>query len=429
MRPPPRRGHHIPYPRRDVVEMLRAGGIVPAAREQAFRDAGRMLSAVMHFEVHHVVERLKELHRSCSPDADVARPPPDGHGADSADMFIAAFEALLSRANFALLSRTEVEEAYRSTAVVNIAVKVRHDDFAVERFHVRGPAVHFRTARSWGGLRRRRVAFEVYDRVALIIRYKGPEHFAATGHKLPPFTPGTVAIKLFKSVPKADLEVLYPSSDVSMRLVDRLVLGIPTVVGGVPLLGKLGGALAVLLGVIAGVLGYEGITDEDRLKQAMASLTAAVALASFAFQRWVSYQNRRNAFHRELARNLYFRTVANDTAALFSVADAAEEEDVKEMLVALGFLLASPEGVAPEHLNHAVESWFRDAHGCELVFECREAVHNLVRLGLARPLPDGHIAPVDLPAALAVLDAIWDGYFRFPQPAASAHRIPCPPQA
>jgi hypothetical protein len=404
--------------------MLVAGGIVPAGDERAFRDFCRMLSAVFHFEVHDLVERLKDLYRPHSPDSDPVRPPSDGAPLDSADAFIESFEELLNKANYERLSRVEIEEAFRAAAIVDVAVKVRHEDFAVERFHVRGPVIHSRVARSWYGLRRRRIDYEVYDRVALLIRFKGADHFAATARKPPPFAPGTIAIKLFKAVPKADLEVLYPGSDVTMRLMDRLVLGIPTVVGGVPLLGKMGAALTVLFGVIAGVLGYEGITDEDRLKQALASLTAAAALGSFAFQRWTYYQSRRNEFHRDLAHNLYFRNLANNGGALFQLADSAEEEEVKEMLLAYCFLLATPDGLAPNALNRRIESWFLATHGRDLVFECPDALDKLMRFGLVRTLPDGRVAPLGLAASLVRLDAVWDGYFRFPQPALAADRGP-----
>lgn len=414
MSPQSRSVRHIPYPRRDVLEMLAAGGIVPAGQEPAVRDVCRMLSAVLHDEMHGLVERLKELYRPCNPDA-ALMPPPAGAPASAsanADAFIELFENLLNKANYERLSRAEIEEAYRSAAIVDVAVRVRHEDFAVERFHVRGPVVHSRVARTWYGLRRRRVEFEVYDRVVLLIRVKGAEHFATKSRTPPPYAPGTIAIKLFKAVPKADLEVLYPGSDVSMRLMDRLVLGIPTVVGGVPLLAKMGSAMTVLFAVIAGVLGYGGIADEDRLKQAVASLTAAAALGSFAFQRWASYQHRRNKFHRDLAHNLYFRTLANDTAAVFQLADAAAEEEVKETLLAFCFLLASPDGLTPDELNRRIESWFRIAHGCDLSFEFPDALGKLVRFGLVRTLSDGRIVPLDLAASLARLEVIRASFFR-----------------
>lgn len=418
MSPQSRRVRHIPFSRRDILEMLVAGGVVPAGRAASFRDFGRMLSAVLHHQVHDQVERLKELYQPWNPDADALRATAAVPSAPTADAFIDAFEDLLNKANYECLSREEIESAYRSAAIVNVAVRVRHDDFAVERFHVRGPVVHARMARTWYGLRRRRVEYEVYDRVALIIRFKDAAHFTGNGRRQPSCTPGAVAIKCFKSVPKADLEVLYPGSEVSMRLIDRLVLGVPTVVGGVPLLAKMGSAVAVLCGVLAGVLGYEGITGEDRLKQALASLTAAVALGSFAFQRWASYQHRRSTFHRDLAHNLYFRSLANNTAALFQLADAAEEEEVKEMLLASAFLIDAPDGFAPEEVNQRVESWFLSAHGCDLAFECPDAIAKLVRFGLVRVLADGRIAALDLDASLVRLDALWDGCFRFADAAA-----------
>jgi hypothetical protein len=84
------------------------------------------------------------------------------------------------------------------------------------------------------------------------------------------------------------------------------------------------------------------------------------------------------------------------------------------MLLAYGFLLATPAGVSPDALNHRIESWFLQTHDCDLVFECPDALDKLVRFGLVRMLPDGHVVPLGLAEALAKLDAVWDGYFRFP---------------
>jgi hypothetical protein len=407
---PPTR--HIPFSRREVLEMLAAGGVVPPGEEKAFRDFAAMLSAVFHHEVHDVVERLKDFYRPHSPDADFL--PLRSHSAPTAAAeFVDSFEKLLNQANYARLSRAEVAAAYQSSAILDIAVRVRHEDFEDDRFYVRGAALHERLERPWFGLRSRRVTFEVYDRVVLFVRFKAEDaHFAAGRQRLA-CRPGTIAIKLFKSVPKADLEVLYPGLEVSMRVKDKLVLGGLTLVGGMPLLGKLNVVLTVIFALIAGFLGYEGVANEDLLKQAMASLAAAVALGSFAFQRWASYQNQRDKFHRHLSQNLYFRSLANNEAVMLQVADSAEEEDVKEMLLAYAFMLTASEQFLPDVLDQAIEAWFREGHACELAFECPDALGKLARFGLVHTAANGQLLPLPLADALVRLDTMWDDIFRF----------------
>lgn len=407
---------HIPFSRLDVPEMLVAGGIVPVGHENAFRRFSDVLATVFHHETHALVEKLKSLYRPHNPDTHAVRCPWPTAAEDTANTFIELFENLLRQAHYERLSRIEVEEAYRSSAVLDIAVRIPHDDFAVERFYVRGAAVQTRLKRPWHGMRSRPIEFVVYDRVVLLIRFKDAGYFASSGRKHSTFTPDTIALKLFKSVPKADLEALYPCSDVSMRMKDRLILGITTIVGGIPLLGKLASVLTVLFAVIAGILGYEGIADKDRLTQALASLTAAMAIGSFAFQRWASYQNQRNKFHRDLSHNLYFRNLANNESTLFQLADSAEEEEVKEMLLAYCFLLGTPGGILPDDLDRAIEAWFRDAHGTDVVFECPDALRKLGRFGLMQTLPEGRVAPLPLPDALARLDTIWGEALHFSPP-------------
>lgn len=82
-----------------------------------------------------------------------------------------------------------------------------------------------------------------YDRVVLFLR------FADRGERNhPDLLPGRVMIKLFQNVPEADLEMLFPNTQVAMRWSDRLLIGVPAVASGAIVAFTKLGAPLVLLG-------------------------------------------------------------------------------------------------------------------------------------------------------------------------------------
>ena len=53
----------------------------------------------------------------------------------------------------------------------------------------------------------------VLERVVLLLRYQEADWFRARGREVDklPFTPGRLYVQLFKDVPRADLEFLFPN--------------------------------------------------------------------------------------------------------------------------------------------------------------------------------------------------------------------------
>ena len=66
------------------------------------------------------------------------------------------------------------------------------------------------------------------------------------------FEPSSTIVKLFQNVPKADLEMLFPNSEVRMRPIDKVIIGSSALIGGaVVLVTKLGASLLLLFALFA----------------------------------------------------------------------------------------------------------------------------------------------------------------------------------
>ena len=101
------------------------------------------------------------------------------------------------------------------------------------------------------------------------------------GARKPKVRPGAVLLKYFRNIPAADLNALFPEVRVVMGLRDQLVIGVPALLGGVPILLKLASTMTVLFVVAGFYLGLGGAVQDEDVSAALAALGGLVALGGF----------------------------------------------------------------------------------------------------------------------------------------------------
>lgn len=411
---------YIPFRRRDIEEMLLAeGSLADEGARDEFRRLCRMVACVFHFEFHDVLERLKDAYYPFDPDVTRARAfSAEALGAAREELF-SGLETVLNSANYDAVSRAEIERAFRTSGLLPVNVKIDLDDFESFGVYARGSRRERVERSAWFGLRRRSTECEILERVVFVVRFRGPEYFERRRRRDLHFVPGSMAVKMFKDVPREDLEILFPNARVSMGLRDKLVLGIPAVAGGVPLLlTKVLPALITVFVVLGAYLGARGQVEADQMKQAIAAISALAALVAFVLRQLMKYKNLRYEFQKRLSENLYFRNLVNNVGVLRSLIDDAEEEECKEAILAYHFLRATGSGLTERELDETIERWFALRHGTRLDFECPDALAKLERLGLLKRDADGRLAVAPMGEALRLLDERWDNYFLYANPAA-----------
>ena len=114
----------------------------------------------------------------------------------------------------------------------------------------------------WHGFGTKTVEVPVFERVCLYLRFKPEEELTEKQKKDMSCEPGKTILKLFRNIPKADLEMLFPNTELRMRLIDKLIIGVPALVGGLPVLVKLTPvllALSIVLGFRRGEVNLPSI--------------------------------------------------------------------------------------------------------------------------------------------------------------------------
>jgi hypothetical protein len=409
------RNRFIPFRKADIVAMCGNDSRMKAGDAEGFREFCRILEALFHFEFHQNLESLKNCYAPFNPDADTRRltdySPKEKQGLQKE--LVAQMTAVLNSANFEQITAEDLEQALAEESLFKIRLEVDFDDFDDVIFFRRGKSVKQETMVSLFGLRKKRFNFTNYDRVAVYIKFKENQYFEDREREKLTFVPGSTIIKLFHNVPKADLEMLFPNSKVRMKTIDKLIIGVPAVVSGIiVIVTKLGATLILLASVIAFWLGLSNEETQLNQKHLIALGIGLATLGGFLFRQIGKFKNRKIKFMKALSENLYFKNLDNNTGVFYNLIDAAEEEEVKEAVLAYFFLLTEKRPLPKAELDDLIEKWLETGWGCKIDFEIEDAINKLERLELVTREGD-MLQCLPLAEAKRRLDHIWDNYFTF----------------
>ena len=372
-----------------------------------FRQLSYMLEQVFHFEFHQVVEALKDAYAELDPDSDTRDP--GAACTSTTPAFVQLLDGLLEKANYERVGEAELNQALTESSLFKIRLHVDFDDFSEVSLFARGVSIRRESVPTWFGLSSREIEFTNYDRVVVYLRIR--EDYERSKQDFASCRAGATLLKLFRNVPRADLEMLFPNTRVRMRLLDKLLIGIPALVsGGVVLTTKLGASL-VLLGSLLGYwLGVSNRPAELNQAGIMVLLAGLAALGGYLWKQFSNFKNRKLRFMQALTQNLYFKNLDNNAGVFYRLANDAEEEESKEAILAYYFLLGSDSPLDRNGLDRAIESWFESRWDCRVDFEIDDALNKLLTLGLVRE-SDDLLHAVELGEGIRILDQRWDEYF------------------
>jgi hypothetical protein len=333
-------------------------------------------------------------------------------GADDAGELKTELMALLDRANYVPVTMAELDEALATESLIQLRLEVDLDDYEELLIHRRGSHHDTVAVPRWWGLRAERKTITVDERVVVFTRVKPDGWFAVkdTDPADRNLVPGAVSLKQFRNVPRADIEMLLPSTRVRFRTIDSLALGVPALASGIAVLvTKLLPTLGLMFLLIGAWLGLRDDRPELDQTSLVILFGGAVTLGGFFFRQWSKLKSRRIEYLKTLSENLYFRTLADGPGVFHTLLASAEEQDVIEVLLAYRFLLTEPDGLSARELDQRIEAWLQRSCDRAVDFEVEDAVDKLRRLDLVHGDTTLRARPVS--EALVELDRRWDDLF------------------
>jgi hypothetical protein len=409
------RDRFIPLRKSDIVGGLVAEGRLDDAQQARFRQFARMLGAIFHYQYFEELDRLREAYFCFDPEVD-----PKACG--SANDLEAAYRRLsdefvrvLTEANFIEITHDEITRAFAEHALVRVKIKAPVEDYRDVRMFRRGHHKETVDIPVWFGWRRRLLEVEVYDDLVMMVATKPDgvtpaeprKAFRSAKRGQQKIRSGAVLFKYFRHIARGDLEALFPNVRVVMSLFDRFALGVPALVGGVPILLKLASTMTVLFVVAGFYLGLNGTMRDNDTEQALAALSGLFALGAFVLRQWGNFHRQSLIHQKQLTDNIYYRNVNNNSGIFNYIIGEAEEQDWKEALLAYYGLLTAAAPLTREALGARIEKLLAHAFGVSVAFEVDDALTRLKRLDLLGET-GGCFSALPLPDALACLDSDWD---------------------
>ncbi len=174
----------------------------------------------------------------------------------------------------------------------------------------------------------------------------------------------TLHLKVFRRIPKSELEILFPNAKIRFNVFDRLWLWIGS------------GGSTVFAIVTAGLKFVAAFA----ISIFFVFFTIAGAIGAI-IRTVTSFFNTRTRYMAKLAKSLYFHNIASNQSVLSLMADDAEEEDIKEAVLTYALLLRfGHRGL--EEVKLEAEKFLRDEFGVGCNFDIEDGCVHLRKLGL-----------------------------------------------
>ena len=166
--------------------------------------------------------------------------------------------------------------------------------------------------------------------------------------------PRRLQIKVFRDIPLADSEIVFPENTPRMRTLDAVLLTVT--------------AIAAAPAVIRAISGGGS-----------ASLVAAVVLCIYVSKVVGQYLRARSMRLARMTKELYHKTRDNDLGVLQYLVDASEEQDFKEIALIYGILLAEGRALTESEADQHIETFLHQRFsGLDVDFEVDDAIRKAV---------------------------------------------------
>lgn len=381
---PAPREQFIPLRKGELIDALVRSAVLSEDAARPFRRLCRLFSDLVHHTYYESLESLKEAYAPFDPDSDT--PPRAALSpaalAEQRERVFERFGWLLQRGNFVRLAKDEIDAALDEKSHWGLNLKVDFEVFERLELYYRGDTVVQRMRRRVrGAMRKEAVDVPVYQRLVLIFRFRPNRPFSKY------LDTDDVYIKLFKEIPKVDLDMLLPGTKVQMSLTDRAKIILPTFSGLTIAAAKaffaFGPAIG-MWGLVGGTLGY-GVRSV------------------------YGYMNTRQKYQLNLTQSLYFQNIDNNAGVIHRMVDEAEEQDNREALLAYFFLWQSsaPTGCTAAGLDATIEAFVAQEIQQPIDFEVSDALDKLARWELASSDTQGRWRALPIDQAIEQLTRRW----------------------
>jgi hypothetical protein len=407
-----KREHYIPFDKEFLLEQQIAAYAQEPTKVEDFNKLFDIIEHYFHYEAFNLIRNIKQNYASFDPD--LSPKEREEHGAKSNfTAFKTTLLKVLEQSNYSRIEQETLDKSLKDSDLIGLDLAIDFSIYKEYKLYVRG---HHKTKEKiahyyfW----KKEIEIEYYDRVVVYLNYKDETYFKnkKVDTEKQYIEPGCVVLKVFKRVPKNDLETVFPNAIPKMSLTDKLLFWLPGIAGGISLLST-----KVIPALIAMDIAYKSGETIDFLNSKTSlnqGLIALGILAAYLFRQYNTFINKKIKYSKMLSDSLYFKNLGNNSGAFYSLLNASEEEVLKETLLAYAFLDRSETPLTATELDNQIETWFHTKLNTDLDFNVTNALLKLKNMGLGMET-SGKWTVIPLEKALVTIDELWDNVFDYNQ--------------
>lgn len=407
-----KREHYIPFNKEFLLEQQIAAFAEDPQKVDNFKKLFEIIEHYYHYESFNLNRNLKQNYALYDPD--LSEKEREGYiGKSDFSVFKQTLLTVLERGNYYRVNQETLKEAFEESDLIGLNLSIDFNAFKDYELYVRG---HHKAKEKikkfyfW----KKEVEIEYYDRVLIYLNYSDADYLTQKKVKLGkmPIDPGSIALKIFKRVPKNDLETIFPNAVPKMSLKDKMLLWVPGIFGGISLLSAK--VIPALLNMYDAYQTGETIDLLNSKTSLNQGLIAMGILSAYCFRQYNNFVNKKIRYSKMLADSLYFKNLGNNSGAFYSLLNSSEEEALKETILAYAFLNRSQNPLTAQELDLQIESWFASKLKTDLDFDVNDALLKLKSIGLGIET-NGKWSVIPLNEALVKIDELWDSVFEYNQ--------------
>ena len=333
----------------------------------------------------HIANRTSNYHSQFSDQYHVVDPDSDckipvdlqcEKTADYSEQLMDLCDRILADAAYKKLTQDDIEKCVGVSSHWGVPMTADFGLFQHLAVYARGDIIGQRCKRRIRNLyRMEMVDVAIYQRLVVLFQL-AEDH--QRGEML---TAGQFHLRIFKNIPKQDVDMLLPGTQVRLSKLDRAKVIVPSLGGWLLSLQKISRFVLVTLALAA----YYST-----------ALVIGLILAAIGYcvKSFFSYFQTKNRYLLDLTRNLYFQKLDTNAGAAFQIIQQSGRQSTNESSLAYYALVTEPEPISRRRLRRKCERLIREAIDVEIDFQVDRALGPLVELGLARDTTDAKVEAI-----------------------------------
>ncbi len=383
---------YIPLQNAELVEALLARADCPVNSHERLRQVFTAMADLLHHRGRALHTGFASRYTEIDPDRDtrtVVSATAPAQGLADANRIAEMSRQVLHDAGYSEVGQAELEKSIEHASEWGVPLEVDFKVFDLLLVYARGDVVGSRTKRRWRKLFKLiNVDVPIYQRVVVLFKLK---EGSSTDDQL---ETSMLHLRMFKNVPKMDIDMLLPGTQIRITWFDRTRSIVPSLGGIGVQIYKL-----VRLALFVAVITYS-------IAAMIIGLT--LAIIGYVIRSIMNHFQTRNRYMLNLTRSLYYQKLDTNAGVAYRLLYEAESQRHREVILAYYAVLSADGAISMRKLRRRVQRMIREIAGAEVDYRAADAIKMLESWSLIEREVSGMIRTYSPDEAMLRIDRCWD---------------------